>query len=83
MKQKFYLLTVLLEYSDESITDLHFLYSDYNKAKEAMTVQIEEANENFNDNDMSCLIDVPTCQEWRSDDGYGFTIGIEEITYLD
>ena len=47
MNKKFYLVTVLIEYSAESITDAHALHVDYEKAKGAMAVAIEEAAENF------------------------------------
>lgn len=77
---KIYLVTVLIEYSAESVTDAHYPYADFNKAKEAMSVQIEEARENFADQEGEFLVDVETCQEWRNEDGYGYTVGIEELT---
>lgn len=80
---KYYLVTVLIEYSAESVTDAHYLYSDFTKAKEAMSVQIEEARENFDDQEGEYVVDVETCQEWRNDDGYGYTVGIEELTPQD
>ena len=80
MKQKFYLVYVLIEYSPESITDSHRLCSSLDKAKEAMAKEIEEAKENFLDDDGESIIDTERCQEWRNEDGYGYTIGIEEMT---
>lgn len=81
--KKLFLVTVLIEHSAESVTDAHYLYADFNKAKEAMSVQIEEAKENFDGQDGECIVDVDTCQEWRNEDGYGYTVGIEEITPQD
>lgn len=81
--QKYYLVTVLIEYSAESVTDAHYLCTNINKAKETMSVQIDEARENFADQEGRCVIDVDTCQEWRNEDGYGYTVGIEELTPLD
>ncbi len=80
MKQKFYLVYVLIEYSPESITDSHRLCSSLDKAKEAMIKEIEEAKENFLDDDGESIIDTERCHEWRNEDGYGYTIGIEEMT---
>lgn len=80
MNKKFYLVTTLIEYSAESITDAHALYEDYEKAKEAMAVAIEEASENFDGQEGETLVDVETCREWRNDDGYGYTVGVEELT---
>lgn len=81
--KKYFLVTVLIEYSAESVTDAHFLFADFNKAKEAMSVQIEEARENFADQEGEYVVDVYTCQEWRNEDGYGYTVGIEELTPQD
>ena len=78
--KKIFLVTVLIEYSAESVTDAHHAYADYNKAREAMSVQIEEARENFSDEAGEFIVDVDTCQEWRNEDGYGYTVGIEELT---
>lgn len=77
--KKFYLVTSLIEYSAESITDTHTLYDDFDKAKTAMAVAVEEAAENF-EGEGEAIVDVETCREWRNDDGYGYTVGIEELT---
>lgn len=82
MNKKLYLVTVLIEYSAESISDAHALHMDYEKAKGAMAVAIEEAAENF-DGQGEILVDVETCREWRNDDGYGYTVGIEELTPIE
>lgn len=47
MNKKFYLVTTLIECSAECIADGHALYADYEKAKEAMAIEIEGAAENF------------------------------------
>ena len=60
MEKKFYLVTTLIEYSAESITDAHALYEDYEKAKEAMAVEIENAAENFGDQEGETIVDVET-----------------------
>lgn len=83
MNKKFYLVTTLIEYSAESITDSHSLHADYEKAKAAMAVEIEEASENFDGQEGETIIDVETCREWRTEDGYGYTVGIEELTPIE
>lgn len=83
MNKKFYLVTVLIEYSAESITDAHALHVDYEKAKGTMAVAIEEAAENFDGQEGETLVDVETCREWRNEDGYGYTVGIEELTLIE
>ena len=77
--QKFYLLTVLIEYSAECITDAHKLYDSLETAKVAMAIEIEEATENFAHRAGQTVTDVDTCQEWRDEEGFGYTIGIEEV----
>lgn len=47
MKQKVFLVYVLIEYSAESTTDAHYVYSSIEKAHDAMTREIAEARENF------------------------------------
>lgn len=75
--QKFYLLTVLIEHSAECITDAHKLYDSLEAAKVAMAIEIEEATENFSGRAGQTVTDVDTCQEWRDEEGFGYTIGIE------
>ena len=79
MNKKFYLVTVLIECSADCISDGHALYADYEKAKEAMAIEIEGAAENFEGREGETLVDVETCREWRTEDGYGYTVGIEEL----
>ncbi len=83
MNKKFYLVTVLIECSAECIVDAHALYVDYEKAKGAMAVEIESAAENFDGRKGETLVDVETCREWRTEDGYGYTVGIEELTPIE
>lgn len=83
MNKKLYLVTTLIECSAECITDTHALYGNYEKAKEAMAVEIEEAAENFDGREGETLVDVETCREWRTEDGYGYTVGIEELTPIE
>lgn len=79
MKQTVYLVYVLIEYSSESTTDAHFVFSSLEKAKESMAKEIAEARENFNIDGGNFLIDTEFCQEWANDDRQGYTIGIEEM----
>lgn len=79
MKQKVYLVYVLIEYSAESTTDAHHIYSSLEKALEAMKNEIEEARENFNMDGGNFLTDTDRCQEWANEDGQGYTIGVEEM----
>ncbi len=83
MKKKLYLVTTLIECSAECITDSHALYADYEKAKAAMAVEIEGAAENFDGREGEILVDLDTCREWRTEGGYGYTVGIEELTPID
>ena len=45
-----------------------------------MSVEIDDARRHFDDREGEFLVDVETCQEWRTEDGYGYTVGIEELT---
>ncbi|MCM1221988.1 MAG: hypothetical protein NC548_46700, partial [Lachnospiraceae bacterium] len=77
MKQKVYLVYVLIEYSAESITDAHYVYSSLEKAREKMQFEIDEARENFNIEGGSFGIDTDNCQDWSNDCGQGYTVGVE------
>jgi hypothetical protein len=79
MKPIFYLVTVLLEVSDECITDEHYLYSSYADAERAFDYEVAECQANFEGQLGESLIDLQGCREWRNADGYGFTVTIEEI----
>jgi hypothetical protein len=79
MKPIFYLVTVLLEVSDECITDEHYLYSSYADAERAFDYEVRECQANFEGQLGESLIDLQGCREWRNADGYGFTVTIEEI----
>lgn len=79
MKQKVFLVYVLIEYSAESITDAHYVYSSLEKAHEAMVNEIDEARENFNIEGGVFISRTDRSQEWCNDDGQSYSIGIEEI----
>ncbi len=81
MKPTYYLVTTLIE-STDCISDSHKLYSTLEAAQKAMAQEVHDAQENFW-NEGERIIDLPSCIEWRNDDGYGYTVGIEELTYLD
>lgn len=79
MKQKAYLLYVLIQYSAESITDAHRVFSSIDKAYEAMGDEIDEIRENFNIENGEFLTKTNRYEEWCNDSGQGYTIGIDEI----
>ena len=81
MKPTYFLVTTLIE-SDDCVSDSHQLYSSLEAAQKAMEHELLEAQENFSDHGER-IIDLPSCVEWRNEDGYGYTVGIEELTYLD
>lgn len=78
MEQTFFLLTTLIEFGD-CVSDGHSLYDNDEKAKEAFTSEIRECAENFIAEKGEFLIDLPTCKEWRTEDGYGYTVTLEPI----
>lgn len=82
MKQKVFLVYVLIEYSAESTTDAHYVYSSFEKAHDAMTREIAEARENFNIEGGKILTDTDRCREWSNDYGQSYTVGIEEMEVL-
>lgn len=79
MKPTFFLLTTLIEMS-ECVSDNHTLYDSEEKALAQFQTEIEECSENFIGQSGEYLIELPTCKEWRNEDGYGFTVSIEEVT---
>lgn len=81
--QTFYLLTILIEYSPESVSDYHYLFHNLEDAKLHMPLQIAQAAENFEGQSGRTIIDLPTCREWRNDEGFGYTVCIEEISPID
>ena len=81
MEQKFYLLTTLIEMQD-SVSDGHALYVSLEDAVKAMEQEISECQENFDVHYGSLAIDLPRCREWRTEDGCGYTVTIEEIVPL-
>ena len=72
MEQTLYLLTTLIEMQD-SISDGHAPYRSLDDAMKAFEDEIADCQENFN---------LPRCKEWRTEDGYGYTVTVEEMTLL-
>lgn len=82
MKQKVFLVYVLIEYSAESTTDAHYVYSSIEKAHDAMTREIAEARENLYIEGGEFITRTERGQEWCNDDGQSYSIGIEELDVL-
>lgn len=74
-----FLVYTLIEQS-ESVSDCHALYATLECAKVAMEREIEEAMENFDKGEV--LHDLERLYEFRTEDGYGFTVGIDEMKPL-
>lgn len=74
-----YLVYTLIEQSD-CVSDCHALYATLECAKAAMDKEIEEAMENFCKGEV--LHDLERLYEFRNEDGYGFTVGIDEMKPL-
>ena len=74
-----FLVYTLIEQS-ESVSDCHTLYATFEGAKAAMDREIEEAMENFGKGEV--LHDLERLYEFRTEDGYGFTVGIHEMRPL-
>lgn len=81
MEQKFYLLATLIEMQD-CISDVHLLYCSFDNAMKAFEQEIADCHENFNGQKGSTLIDLPRCREWRTEDGYGYTVAVDEMIPL-
>lgn len=81
MEQRFYLLTTLIETQD-CVSDGHALYASLDDAMKAFGQEIADCQENFNERYGSTLIDLPRCKEWRTEDGYGYTVTVEGIVPL-
>lgn len=82
MKQKVFMVYVLIQYSAESTTDAHYVFSSLEKAHDAMTREIDEARENFNIEGGEFISRTDRSQEWCNDDGQSYSIGIEEMEVL-
>ena len=78
-KNAVYLVYTLIEQND-CVSDCHALYATLERAKAAMNVEIEGAMENFGKGDV--LHDLERLYEFRTEDGYGFTVGIDEMVPL-
>lgn len=74
-----YLVYTLIEQSD-CVSDCHALYANLERAKAAMDREIKEARENFCKGEV--LHDLERLYEFRNEDGYGFTVGIDEMEAL-
>lgn len=79
MEQKYYLCYVLIQYSAESITDAHRMFTSIDKAYEAMGDELNEIYNEFNIEDGTFLVKTDRLEEWCNDSGQGYTIGIDEI----
>lgn len=78
MKPTFYLVATLIEMS-ECVSDSHTLCSTIEKAEKVFADDVRICQENFPGRDGEFLIDIWGCKEWRTEDGYGYTVSIEEI----
>lgn len=78
MEKTFYLLTTLIE-KEESISDYHSLYEKIETAMNMFEIELTECAENFEEQKGDFLINLPMCREWRNEDGYGYTVTVEEI----
>lgn len=76
-----YLVTTLIEMQD-SVSDGHALYISLDASLEAMAQEISECQANFNEHSGSTVLELPRCKEWRTEDGNGYTVAIEEIVPL-
>ncbi len=76
MEKKFFLLCVLVE-DGNSVSDKHKLYRSEEKATGAFTREIKSCHEEFGSGEV--LIDLKYCYEFRSPEGQGFTVSIEEM----
>lgn len=72
----FYLLYVLIE-MQESTSCCHTLYHNLKDAQAVMQDEIAECKENFTSG--KAIRDYERCYEFRNEDGYGYTVGIDEL----
>ena len=79
MKQKFYLLATLLE-THENVSDRHNLFISLDDAMRAFEKELADCRGTFNEQCGDTLIDLPRCKEWRTEEGEGYTVTIEEMT---
>ena len=78
MLQKYYLLATLIEMQD-CTTDSHSLYATLEKAERDFKLKLADCRENFEGQRGEALIDLPRCYEWRTEDGFGYSVTIEEV----
>ena len=62
--------------------DGHALYRSLDDAIKAFEQEVADCQENFNVRYGSTLIDLPRCKEWRTEDGYGYTVTVDEMIPL-
>ena len=77
---KLYLVTVLIELHGQTPIDSHILCTSLDKAKEVLKTEIHTARNQFPVEPGVVLTSNDYCHEWRDNDGYGYTVGIEEMT---
>ena len=78
-KSAVYLVYTLIEQND-CVSDCHALYATLDRAKAAMNVEIEGAMGNFGKGEV--LHYHEQLYEFRTKDGYRFTVGIYEMVPL-
>ena len=81
MTSTYYLLTTMIEYGD-SVSDYHSLYLRQETAINMFAIEVEQCAENFAGKKGDFIIDLPSCKEWRNEDGYGYTVTVEEVKPL-
>ena len=64
-KTKLYLVTTLIEQSDEPATASHTLYANFADAKKAMQNEVTEGMKDFTAYDGWVIIDINNLYEWR------------------
>lgn len=74
--ETYYLVYVLIE-CQETTSDYHTLYHNLEDAQAAMQKELDECKQNFNSG--KAFTDLERCYEFRTEDGYGYTIGIDEL----
>lgn len=75
--ETYYLVYVLIE-CQESTSDCHILYRNLEDAQAAMQKERDECQQNFISGE--AFTDLERCYEFRTEDGYGYTVGIDELT---
>ncbi len=79
MQKTFYLVATLIEMS-ECVSDSHTLFETTEKAEAHFREEIKSAAENFEGQSGEIVHEIWGYKEWRNQDGYGYTVTIEEMT---